>query len=1422
MRVNRNNKEDVTKRFGYLEDPSQRMSLAATTSTDGYSARIVAYAEQLKYEHEHDNTSGVPHHSDEEYLQIAARYYHIGLSANYAAGLKHLAQGSNPVPDPEWVGYSYEEIIAMSNNGVNVPKEVLSWAEAQKDADIISYVVISDEAALDDGSSTEEVTGDSQINNLRNIAKQNIVKAVSQQETLEVKTEEVQNLTNEAASIKKESLSLQGKMKEDKTQKKINRLKELKEKSEEKELNPFEKFELKKLQHELGQEGEIRKEIQQINNQLDSFLDSIDTLAKDCVEGAKVADETVKSGEELSKLDSRIGLENKTHDINKMKYVKSDDLASVLKNLAPEIIPELAVEKGKDLGNQTLDISEDMSNETMSDLMKFSDEYIKQNKNKEKSIDGDIQDIKEDEEQKEKEELIYTSTLQHGTQQPENSQAQQAAVHQAKLSEVSNESNIIRESIKTPLEMTNSLLKTGDNIVSDMKLTNDSIAKDNPKESNITSQAIASGATETVEGGLHMAIAVPLKATTVADDAFNVTKVANKEVQPIVSDTAMLFGGFDEDKRASQQPASEKDNNNNTFAARFQNALQEQEGADNAEGTNDTETNGTENNKEPQNSDANKIEKIINSKQLTTSKPQAQTNVESETLTAETQPATFAPQPRLSQDKAASQTESNVVNAKNSLRSLQSDAPSLNQQIANQNSISEKANQIKIGTNYTSLGMLEMFTGIAAGVTAEAGLVANSFASTFPMGADATVQLLNNNTDDLDTIAKRNTIDDEPVETVEQRPSNKEITEQKEETPSTEENKESKEQNQEQQNNRINLDVGFGAIKSTEATEKTVAATAEMLLNQPNVEIQIKEGEKQAKETLALSQKVEKAKSQKELEPVAEPINIEPQEVEKPAEDKNIIQAKDQVNKTKNQSKNLKASAASYNSISANQLDISEKSMLIGAGTVALGTGNTMLGNTLIASGLAMMSNPFTYAAGLTQFTKGTNFASLGMMKISTGMAAGVTTETGLFSNAIASTVPMGAESTALLLNQNSQNLDKNLQSNEQDNNAEFENNDIQENNIEPENNDVLKEDDTNKVENNTEQNGETTEDKENNKNEEESKSMSLQVGFGAMKSMEAMTKTLASTAEMVINQGKVEALDKTADTQSKLTKTLTKDVEKQNEKIQSALNSTSQPISDDTQADATKSLTKANAQAGQIQNASTNLRNEGASLKSLMSNQFDISTKSLAIGVGTIGLGGLNTALGTTLITSGTLMTSSLIPAVQLAGLKQIAVGTNLFGIGSLELATGEAASIAALAGIGANTVASAVSTTSSTAEKILSGESKNLRKALVAAGVANKPKGSDAQDDEGETSVNNDNEVKADNTQNEIVEIHDPSKPANNATVAATLTTFANHDANSDNDNKADRRLTRFNQDSSIESRKKRKKVTAIAAATGSNVKG
>ena len=146
--------EQTTRKSGKLKIDTSKstsgVSITPENSAVVYSDKILETALALKA------TYGAKY-SDQYYLDYASRMSYIGMVERFSEPrAKRISEC--PIQNPDWQGYSYEEIIEMENNGVEIPQDVILWAHAQQESDIVAYDIIETEQNSDDNSSTEEVT----------------------------------------------------------------------------------------------------------------------------------------------------------------------------------------------------------------------------------------------------------------------------------------------------------------------------------------------------------------------------------------------------------------------------------------------------------------------------------------------------------------------------------------------------------------------------------------------------------------------------------------------------------------------------------------------------------------------------------------------------------------------------------------------------------------------------------------------------------------------------------------------------------------------------------------------------------------------------------------------------------------------------------------------------------------------------------------------------------------------------------------------------------------------------------------------------------------------------------------------------------------------------------------------------------------
>lgn len=339
-----------------------------------YNSRIVNTAIELKAKYGSK-------YSDEYYLESAANWYKSELNTAFNSAYLKGTVGC-PIQNPQWAGYSYEEIIKMENNGVKIPQDVLLWAHAQQESDITSYEVVTSTGENDDNSSTEELSGDFDINSLQKKAKENIAKSEKAQEDIQQTVEEYNQNKEKAIQLKNEKeKALKNSISE--ITKLTNEWKKLDQKAKNGTLSEAERSRYEELSKTLG--NETNKNTSFDNNELDELLKSMNLLETKATADLVIADETVQSGRELSKYNKNYHQMQQTHILNNM--ILSGDsglLSNTIFGSSSTYIQELAIRTGNDLSIlSNAQLTELNTPETV-DLKDFATAYTDINKNTDK------------------------------------------------------------------------------------------------------------------------------------------------------------------------------------------------------------------------------------------------------------------------------------------------------------------------------------------------------------------------------------------------------------------------------------------------------------------------------------------------------------------------------------------------------------------------------------------------------------------------------------------------------------------------------------------------------------------------------------------------------------------------------------------------------------------------------------------------------------------------------------------------------------------------------------------------------------------------------------------------------------------------------------------------------------------------------
>lgn len=322
-------------------------------------------------------------YSDEYYLNYSSRDSYIRMVENFSES-KRTNAAMCAVQDPNWQGYSYEEIIQMENNGVKIPQEVLLWAHAQQESDIVSYEVIESEALNDDNTSTGEISNSSDINALLKNAQIYTVKSTSAQKTAEEDAEKYSELSTQAKKIQSENKNTY-KDELEKISKLTKEWKQLDTKNKNGTLNSSEKNRYNELSKTINSESNNnnKKEVAFNEKELDELLSSMSGLSEKTTENTKIADETIQASEALS---NKI----KTYNTQQQKYtvqgvISSGPLDSPISETNSFSIESVSMEAGKNLENQSNETDAILTEDSNLEVKEFAKEYSRKAKEAVKS-----------------------------------------------------------------------------------------------------------------------------------------------------------------------------------------------------------------------------------------------------------------------------------------------------------------------------------------------------------------------------------------------------------------------------------------------------------------------------------------------------------------------------------------------------------------------------------------------------------------------------------------------------------------------------------------------------------------------------------------------------------------------------------------------------------------------------------------------------------------------------------------------------------------------------------------------------------------------------------------------------------------------------------------------------------------------------
>lgn len=322
-------------------------------------------------------------YSDEYYLNYSSRDSYIRMVENFSES-KRTNAAMCAVQDPNWQGYSYEEIIQMENNGVKIPQEVLLWAHAQQESDIVSYEIIESEALNDNNTSTGEISNSSDINTLLKNAQIYTVKSTSAQKTAEEDAERYSELSTQAKKIQSENKNTY-KDELEKISKLTKEWKQLDTKNKNGTLNSSEKNRYNELSKTINSENNNnnKKEVAFNEKELDELLSSMSGLSEKTTENTKIAAETIQASEALSNKIKTYNTSQQTH--NSKGVLDEGSFDNPITGTNAFSIESVSMEAGKNLENQSNETDAILTEDSNLEVKEFAKEYSRKAKEAVKS-----------------------------------------------------------------------------------------------------------------------------------------------------------------------------------------------------------------------------------------------------------------------------------------------------------------------------------------------------------------------------------------------------------------------------------------------------------------------------------------------------------------------------------------------------------------------------------------------------------------------------------------------------------------------------------------------------------------------------------------------------------------------------------------------------------------------------------------------------------------------------------------------------------------------------------------------------------------------------------------------------------------------------------------------------------------------------
>lgn len=690
---------------------------------------------------------------------------------------------------------------------------------------------------------------------------------------------------------------------------------------------------------------------------------------------------------------------------------------------------------------------------------------------------------------------------------------------------------------------------------------------------------------------------------------------------------------------------------------------------------------------------------------------------------------------------------------------------------------------------------------------------------------------------------------------------------------------ENKEKDKAKDKYHVSKEFSFvNAIKATETTNKSVAEllaqkqTTET--NEKNLKKALKQSEKDIKdinkEAISINEKsAQKAQEEEiftqELESMNKPTTEkaedsnknENNETEKEAvvakledldSDDNNLNSKLKATLTKGTlstqkgqklSKLLRSETTGLGKLNNNTKKVAQDTQFVGIGTSAKSILTGIIGYDLVSVGTILMSNPFTVMEGIITVANGMLELYKAGLEFATGTNAIITSTKAL--DIVATTKDTESDSKALEKDANQTIKENNAEIKEATNATATEENDetqtaqtnsatTDSNSTDSSTTDPAQADST-QIQNEEENTTTDIENKEQQKDKKQkSSSYNVNIIFGSINALQATGTTQQATSEMLQYKANTTSADNNLTTKIKNIEKLTKQneqnekqaesvhqkfarkaeqtilkIESSNSDIQNGLQEGNQEKVIASQIDVenntaelnsleqknakstntlSKNITTITSNLKTSQKDASNLKSDSQDYNKLLKNQLNVSEKTTVVGAGTISKGVIEEVIGSQLIAEGTALLATPFGA---QGAMMIAQGILEMLEGGTDITTGTGAAVTGAVGIAENVIA--------TSHK--ASIDKNTQQNITDINTTNK----NIQE------VNKKNQEKENESKTYSDEIN---------SISASASANANTKDNTSTDDKEDRKLTRFNEDSMIESKKKKKKVMAVSASS------